>query len=191
MAGKVANRESILIAIIAAAGDDGLSRVQLQKSAFLVGEEFEGRLPENFYQFRPYMYGPFAQEIYADVDRLSDGLMIETFLGAGGRPSYRLAHDARSFRYGLSDDLECGVKRVVGWVSRMSSFDELVRAIYFLYPEQRENSVFDYSDDLAEEESLERSFRDLAAGRTRPADELIVELQDRDADGVQTGSFHT
>ena len=191
MSGEVANRASVLIAIIAAAGGDGLGRVQLQKSAFLVGEEFEGRLPENFYRFQPYMYGPFAQEIYADVERLSDGPMIETFLGDDGRPLYRLARDATSWRYGLSDDLESGVKRVVGWVSRMSSIDELVRAIYCLYPEQRENSVFEYSEDLAEEESLVRSFRDMAAGRTRPADELIVELQDRDSDGVQTGSFHT
>lgn len=191
MSGEVANRESILIAIIAAAGDGGLCRVQLQKSAFLVGEEFQGRLPENFYRFRPYMYGPFAQEIYTDVERLSDGPIIETFFGEDGRPSYRLARGAKSWRYSLSDDLECGVKRVVSWVSRMSSFDELVRAIYFLYPEQRENSVFEYSEDLAEEESLARSFRDMAAGRTRPVDELIVELQDRDSDGVQTGSIHT
>ena len=191
MSGEVANRESVLIALIAASGDDGLGRVQLQKSAFLVGEEFESRLPENYYRFQPYMYGPFAQEIYADVERLSDGPMIETFLGDDGRPLYRLARDAKSWRYGLSDDLESGVKRVVGWVSRMSSFDELVRAIYFLYPEQRENSVFEYSEDLAEEESLVRSFRDMAAGRTRPADDLIVELQDRNTDGVQTGSIHT
>ncbi len=192
MSGKVANRESVLIAIIAAAGDRGLGRVQLQKSAFLVGEEFQGKLPENFYQFHPYMYGPFAQEIYTDVERLSEGPLIEAFLGEGGRPLYRLVTEAVSWRrYSLPDDLESGLKRIVDWVSRMSSFDELVRAIYFLYPEQRENSIFEYSEALAEEESLARSFRDMAQGRTRPADELIVELQDRILDGTQTGSFHT
>ena len=190
MSSEVANRESVLIAIIAAAGDDGMDRVQLQKSAFLVSEEFEERLPENFYCFRPYMYGPFAQEIYADVERLSDGRMIETFVCADGRTSYRLAQGATNLRYSLSEDLESGVKRVVGWVSRMSSFDELVRAIYLLYPEQRENSVFEYSEDLAEEESLARSLRDFAAGRTRPADELIAELHGRHPDGAQTGSIH-
>ncbi len=191
MSGKVANRESVLIAIIAAAGEDGMGRVQLQKSAFLVGEEFEDRLPENFYRFQPYMYGPFAQEIYADVERLSEGPMIETFLGDDGRPMYRLARDVASWRHSLPEDLESGVKRVVEWISRMASFDELVRAIYYLYPEQRENSIFEYSEDLAEEESLVRSFRDLAQGRTRPADELIAELQDCDSDAVQTSSIHT
>ena len=179
MSDEAANRESVLIAIIAAAGADGLDRVQLQKSAFLVREEFERRLPKNFYRFRPYMYGPFAQEIYTDVDRLSDGPMIETFPGDDGRPLYRLTRDATSWRYSLSDDLESGVKRIVDWVSRMS-FDELVRAIYHLYPEQRENSIFRYSEELAEEESLARSLRDMAAGRTRPVDELIAELQMQD-----------
>ena len=176
MPAEAANRESVLIAIIAAAGEAGLGRVQLQKAAFLVGEEFEGRLPENFYQFQPYMYGPYAQEIFSDVERLSDGLVIETFPGDDGRPAYRLARDAASWRYDLSHDLEAGVKRVVEWVSRMASFNELVRAVYYLYPEQRENSVFEYSEDLAVEESLVRSIRDIAAGRTRPADELLAEL---------------
>lgn len=177
MLNEVVNRESVLLAIIAAAGDDGLDRAQLQKSAFLVREEFEGRLPSDFYQFRPYMYGPFAQQIYTDVQRLSDGPIIETLTGNDGRPVYRLTGDSTSWQYDLPDDLTSGVKRVDGWVSRMS-FDELVRAIYYMYPEQRENSIFRYSERLAERESLARSFRDMAAGRTRSVDALIAELQD-------------
>ena len=176
MADERANRERILIAIVAAAGEQGLDRAQLQKSAFLVGEEFEGKL-ENYYQFRPYMYGPFAQDIYTDVERLSDGPMIETFID-DGRQWYRMADDTTSWQYNLTDELESGVKRIVGWISRMSSFYELVRAIYFLYPEQRENSVLPYSEELAIEESIARGLRDMAAGRTRPVDELIAELQD-------------
>lgn len=175
MSDETASRQSILIAIIAAAGEDGLDRAQLQKSAFLVGEEFEGKL-KNFYQFRPYMYGPFAQEIYADVERLSDGPMIETYID-DGRQWYRMACDATSLQYGISDELESGVKRIVGWIARMSSFYELVRAIYYLYPEQRKNSVLPYSEELAIEESIARGLRDTAAGRTRPLDDLIAEFQ--------------
>ena len=162
MSGETANRESILIAIIAAAGNDGLDRVQLQKSAFLVGEEFEGKL-KNFYRFTPYMYGPFDQQIYTDVERLSDGPMIETFLN-DGRQWYRVACETTSWQYSLSEDLESGVNRIVGWISRMSSFYELVRAIYFLYPEQRENSVLPYSEELAIEESIARGLRDAQHG---------------------------
>ena len=175
MSDEAASRESILIAIIAAAGEDGLDRVQLQKSAFLVGEEFEGKLID-FYQFRPYMYGPFSQEIYTDVERLSDGPLIETYFD-DGRQWYRMACDATSLQYSLSEDLESVVKRIVSWVSKMSSFYELVRAIYYLYPEQRKNSVLPYSEELAIEESIARSLRDMAAGRTRSVDDLIAELQ--------------
>lgn len=173
---ETANRESILIAIIAAAGDNGLDRVQLQKSAFLVGEEFEGKL-QNFYQFRPYMYGPFAQEIYTDVDRLSDGPMIETYFD-DGRQWYRMASGASSWKYSLPEELDSGVKSIVGWITNMSSFYELVRAIYYLYPEQRENSVLPYSEELAIEESIARGLRDMAVGRTRSVDDLLAELQD-------------
>jgi len=176
MSTETATREIVLIAIIAAAGENGLDRVQLQKSAFLVGEEFEGKL-KNYYQFKPYMYGPFAQDIYTDVERLSDGPMIETFFD-DGRQWYRIVRDKNSWQFSLTDELESGVQRIVGWVSRMSSFYELVRAIYYLYPEQRENSVLPYSEELAIEESIARGLRDMAAGRTRSVDDLIAELQD-------------
>ncbi len=176
---KMASRECILIAIVAAAGEAGLDRVQLQKSVFLVGEEFDGKLPADFYQFQPYMYGPFAQDVYADIERLCDGLVIEALTGKDGRPSYRLAPGATAGLCGLSDlseDLESGIRQIVGWVTSMS-FNELVRAVYHLYPEQRENSVFqDYSDEKAQEESFQRGFSEIAAGGGRPALELVDEL---------------
>ena len=177
MSAKLASREQVLIAILAAAGDTGLERVQLQKAAFLVGEEFEGALPENYYRFKPYFYGPFAHQVYSDVERLSDGPLVEMVHGDGRHGKYRLSREV-AWSGGLSDDLESCVKSVVGWVSSMESFDELVRAIYYLYPEQRENSLHHYSEDKALEESLARSFRDVAAGRTRPVDELLAELRD-------------
>ncbi|MCY3832087.1 MAG: hypothetical protein OXG85_03655 [Chloroflexi bacterium] len=179
MSEQMASRECILIAILAAAGEDGLDRVQLQKSVFLVGEEFDGKVPSDFYQFRPYMYGPFAQDVYTDLDRLCDGLVIEALAGTGSRPSYRLAPGAPTKLCGLSDlseDLESGIRQIVGWVTSMS-FNELVRAIYHLYPEQRQNSVFqDYSDEKAQEESFQRGFSEIAAGGGRPALELVDDL---------------
>lgn len=158
MGEQMATKESVLIAIVAAAGEAGLGRAQLQKSVFLVGEEFDGALPSNFYQFRPYMYGPFAQGVYADIERLSDGPMIHTYPGDDGRPIYRFASNAATEMIGLTDNLNSLIRRIVEWVTSMS-FDELVRAIYYLYPEQRENSVFQgYSDERALEESFQRGF---------------------------------
>ena len=65
----------------------------------------------------------------------------------------------------------------------MSSFSELVRAIYHLYPDQRQNSVFEYSEELAEEESFLRSFSEIAAGGGRPALELVDELLEETTGG--------
>ena len=52
------------------------------------------------------------------------------------------------------------------------------RAVYHLYPEQRQNSIVqDYSDDKAQEESFQRGFSEIVAGGGRPALELVDELQ--------------
>ena len=170
------SRSDVLLAIVAAAGDEGLDRLQLQKSVFLVGEEFDGKLPANFYQFRPYFCGPFAQDVYMDIERLSDGPMVEVFTGKGSRPFYRLAPNVTTVLSVLSEDLESGVRQIVGWVTSMS-FNELVRAVYHLYPEQRQNSIVqDYSDDKAQEESFQRGFSEIVAGGGRPALELVDEL---------------
>jgi len=172
----MASKENVLIAIVAAAGDAGLDRLQLQKSVFLVGEEFDEKLPSDFYKFRPYMFGPFAQTLYNDIDRLSDGPVIEAFTGKSGRISYRLVPGTTIGMYGLPEDLESSIGQIVGWVTNMS-FNELVRAVYYLYPDQRENSVFQsYSDEKAQEESFQRGFSEIAAGGGRPALELADEL---------------
>ncbi len=182
MCQQMASKEHVLIAIVAAAGDDGLDRLQLQKSVFLVGEEYTEKLPADFYAFRPHMYGPFAQAIYNDVERLSDGPIIDVIAGGRGRPAYRLVPGATTGLFDLPEDLETGIRRIVEWVTNMP-FDELVRAIYFLYPEQRQNSVYEgYSDEKAQEESFQRGFSEIAARGGRPAlelaDDLIVDSVD-------------
>ena len=64
------SRSDILLAIIAAANGKELRRVQLQKVAFLVSEEFRGRLPEDFYTFDKEKFGPFCIDIYNDTEML-------------------------------------------------------------------------------------------------------------------------
>ena len=181
MSDKTASRERVLIAVVDAAGEEGLDRLQLQKAVFLVGEELKDRLPDDFYQFRPHLYGPFAQEVYVDIERLSDGPVVEVVAGNGRRGSYRLGQRGIAGLSHLSEDLASGIGRIVAWVTRMS-FDELVRAVYHLYPEQKDNSVFQgYSEERAQAESFQRAFSEIAAGGGRPALELVGELQETTA----------
>lgn len=173
MSKLVANRKDILIAIVAAAGEKGLDPVQLQKSVFLVGEKFEGCLPEDFYQFKPHDYGPMAVDVYRDIEACCYDRSVDVRADADNRPNYLVREQTKG---ALPDRLDSEIRRIVAWVTCMS-FNELIRAIYYRYPEQQENSKFRwYSDKLAMEESLKRSLHDMAAGRTRPVEKLIAEL---------------
>ncbi len=175
---RVASREDILIAIVEAAGHHGLDRLQLQKSVFLVGEEFNGKLPTNFYQFRPHSYGPFAPTVYSDIERLCDGPLVNVAYDSRNRPRYSQEPSVKSDMPRLSEELASGVQDIVDWVTSMS-FDELVRAIYYLYPEQQKNSQFDYSEELAMEEYFRRAFHEIKTGKGRPALELADELRSK------------
>ena len=64
------NRTDILLAIIASAEGEALQPVHLQKVAFLLAQEFVSELPEDYYEFDKYRYGPFSAVIYADADLL-------------------------------------------------------------------------------------------------------------------------
>ena len=175
MSEQVATRKDILIAIVAAAGEKGLDPAQLHKSVFLVGEKFQGSLPENFYQFKPYDYGPLAVDVYQDIEACCNERSVNVRADADNRLNYRVGEQKKC---ALPDPLLLGISRIVAWVTSMS-FDELIRAIYYRYPEQQENSKFRrYSDKLAMEESLKRSLHDMAAGRTRPVEKLIAELSE-------------
>jgi hypothetical protein len=58
-------RNDWLLLAVAAAKDDGLDPVQLQKSLFLLSEKRRD-VGTKFHEFEPHNYGPFSKEIYTD-----------------------------------------------------------------------------------------------------------------------------
>ena len=64
------NRLDVLLKIITAAEGDPISPVQLQKVAFLVGQECADYMPTPYYKFEPYDYGPFSAKLYQDAEIL-------------------------------------------------------------------------------------------------------------------------
>ena len=170
-------RSDILLAILAAANGKALSRVQLQKVAFLVSEEFKGRLPEDFYAFDKEKFGPFCIDIYRDTEILHYWGWISVKAGAQPRlDSYSVAASVDIDGIQLDDDIKEYIKDTVAWVVDMS-FGEIVRAVYRLFPEYRENSIFNYSDEEAELESFARSIKQLQTGQTYPARQRLEELK--------------
>lgn len=136
-------RADILLKIIAAADGEKLTPAQLQKVAFLLRMEFHERLPDDYYTFRKYDYGPFCADIYRDAELLEhEGKVSITINQRGGWQEY--AATVRGYRTDFEDipkDVSNFVKEKVSWARRLS-FQQLVRAIYQGFPEFRENSVF-------------------------------------------------
>ncbi len=171
------NRIDILLAIIASAEGKPLQPVHLQKVAFLVAQQFESELPEDYYEFEKYRYGPFSATIYADADLLEYWGQIEV--------RYHAQHSKRKYvivdRHVIEDlDIPARIltyiRETVTWASKMS-FNELVRSIYLEFPEFRENSIFRYSDEESWFDSFSRAVNDYKEGRVYPVREWLEELR--------------
>jgi len=174
---KLMNRNDILLAIIAAAGERNFSRVYVQKVVFLVSEEYKGKLPEDFYEFDKYHYGPFSSEVYRDAEMLNDLGCISIKYGADRRDDlYMIEQDCYLDDIKLPADLKRYIADTVDWVIDMS-FAELVRAIYLLFPEYRENSRFHYEEEQALAESFVRGLKQLREGTVYTAEEGLARLR--------------
>src|SRR5437773_8648050 len=70
--GSIMSRRDWLLVALTEAGDRGLSPVQIQKTMFLFKNGTDRVLDEDqFYDFRPYNYGPFDSQIYRDLEDLA------------------------------------------------------------------------------------------------------------------------
>ena len=139
-------RKDFLLLVVNAADGKPLSPVQLQKSLFLIYKAHLPELPETFYDFEPYHYGPFDIEVYHDADRLQQddlvlripserGDWVDTVITPEGR---RVADELGRE---LSNESREFIHKIVHWVMTQS-FSSLIRYIYEHYPEFREKSVF-------------------------------------------------
>lgn len=171
------NRTDILLAIIAAAEGMQLQPVHLQKVAFLVGQEFERDLPEDYYEFDKYRYGPFSAQVYADADLLEYWGLIEIhWHSQHSKREYAVVDRHVVEELKIPERVLTYIRETVAWACRQS-FQELVRSIYYMFPEYQENSVFKYSEDEAFTESFIRGINDFKEGRTYPAREWLEKLR--------------
>ena len=137
------DRTDVLLKIITAAEGDPITPVQLQKIAFLVGEECAKFVPESYYEFVPYDYGPFCIDIYRDAELLEErGLVSIDLNRTGGWKEYRATFRSSGANTSSIPKIVAGyIETAVKWAMELS-FRELVSSIYHHYPEYRENSIF-------------------------------------------------
>jgi hypothetical protein len=139
-------RSQWLLLAIAAAGDGGLTPVQLQKAPFLVGKNCPNEVGHDFYEFEPWDYGPFDVDVYQDAQELETSGFVTIAPDPGKRwRRYIITAKGRTAAQMLKSRLPAiavdYTQTVVDWV-RTLTFSELIRAIFKAYPEMAKNAVF-------------------------------------------------
>ncbi len=137
-------RRELMLAALSAGSADQFSPVQLQKLFFLIDKKVPHAVGGPHFNFRPYNYGPFDDDIYRELRTLADAGLVS--IDASGRfATYALTPAGREAGAGLLAQLGPAVddylSRLSSWV-RQQSFAQLVSAIYREYPDMRANSVF-------------------------------------------------
>ena len=172
------DRQDVLLAIIEAADARGLKRVHLQKAVFLVAEEFKGTLPDDFYAFTKYHFGPFSHDVYRDAEILNHSGCISIRYGEERRDdTFAIAADCGIEPVELPDSLTRYIQESVDWIIDMD-FPELVRAIYYLFPEYQENSRFAYDEEQAIIESFARGLQRSRERKTHSTADVLAALQE-------------
>ena len=139
------NKSDFVLAAMAPAGTAGFSRVQIQKTLFLLDRNIGELTGGPYFNFRPYHYGPFDPEVYRALEALQgDGLV--TIVNTPGQPSpmytltpFGLSKGQRELSK-LAQSVQDYIRETVSFV-RSVTFAQLVSAIYRAYPEMAQNSV--------------------------------------------------
>lgn len=118
---------------------------QVQKLLFLLDRNPADLLGGTKFNFQPYHYGPYDQDVYSTLADLADQGLVEITQNRGGWHDYRLTPDgqtrASQLMAGVDERARSYIERLSAFV-RSLSFPDLVAAIYKAYPEMRARSVF-------------------------------------------------
>jgi uncharacterized protein len=140
-------RSEMLLAILAASGGSPYTPVQIQKAAFLVTRNLPNLVNEGpVYEFTPYDYGPFDQNVYADAEIMQHEGRVEIIRQEGARWNRYAAsdlgvHHGQQILNVLRERERNYIVSLSRWI-RAQTFEQLVKAIYAQYPEMRTNSIF-------------------------------------------------
>ena len=140
------NRRHLVLAALSVAKGATHTPVQVQKLFFLIDQEISDQVGGPHFDFEPYNYGPFDQEVYRELDALAEDGYVE-MVPQSTWSSYRLTDEgqAEGTRHlaALDRTARTYIRQASEFV-RSLSFTDLVSAIYKAYPKMRENSVFQH-----------------------------------------------
>ena len=121
-------RQKILIRIIEKAGGQ-MTRLHLVKLAFLLSPNIPTKT--RFYQFVPYLYGPFSFTLYHELEQLTSlGLLS---CDTTDDKTLRLINHQATQPLGLNQDLDHAITRLITRYGKLS-LSELIDDVYHRYP---------------------------------------------------------
>lgn len=140
-------RNDWILVLLHAAEDRHLDRVRIVKGLFLLSKESPQPL-ENFYTFYPYLYGPFSNEIYSDLDQLIKENLVALDLNvAPSWSQYRLTDKGVAKARELWKDLSKPIGQKLSEIAKdvlSLSFSQLLTHVYKRYPEYAKESVLNF-----------------------------------------------
>jgi uncharacterized protein len=143
------NKRDWNLLVVDSAGGDFISPLQLQKALFLIGKNISPRIGSDFYDFKPYNYGPFSLDIYKDIESLiSDGDCKAHSKTGQSWTEFHITEQGRKKAEALyaqlpQRDLEY-VRELVSWINKLT-FKQLLGYIYKNYPEFATKSIFKFN----------------------------------------------
>jgi hypothetical protein len=113
-----------------AAAKKSLAPIQLQRSLYLLGQQYSKLIGPGFYSFRTISSGQFSEGVYADADELAKKGLVSMDVSETGQREYRVTaaglDRARSVEKSVSPEIVSFLRRTGAWV-RTRSVDQLVR----------------------------------------------------------------
>jgi hypothetical protein len=137
-----------LLLVFLAGGPEALDPIRIMKGLFIFSMECpaDWLSDEARYQFEPYNWGPFSNDVYTDLRTLRVRNYALTSAEPGRSWEY---HQASKQGHRVAKQIHESLDaRVVEYLLRLrrytlsSSFQQLLRAVYAKYPEYAVNSVF-------------------------------------------------
>jgi hypothetical protein len=129
---------------LGATGPPELDPIRIQKGMFLLSNRGPAR---ELYRFRPYDWGPFSADVYADLDRLTERGHLDRSV-VPGRTWFKYRVTVRGDELARSIASSLGAE-TVGWLKAVReylttrTFAQLLREIYAEYPDYAMNSRFE------------------------------------------------
>lgn len=131
------DRDRFIINVFGTIPDETLSPVQTQKLFFLL----EKRLGRNYFDFKPYHYGPYDKNLTDTLTMLYCNGLIQ-IKNINGINHYQLNKDCSSITENFFNENEKNfIKDLISFIKNLS-FRQLCMSIYKEFPEMSVNSVF-------------------------------------------------